>query len=213
MAHAAGTGIRQDDQFKVRRHEEYRWSAWRRSITAAQLLQRFVGKTPWAHLDIAGTGNGFTPNRDQQELGLRIWGALTQRARRRAVRKMTVRRRRGVASRMRTADISMTEMVFYHLAPVARARSPAVAGKVHGTRLARPGAGRLRRNGSTRSMLTYGHFERTASFRTAPGAKRRRASNRSFSRFTVTIQMLPRCASSSTERRCRPISPATSGSC
>jgi leucyl aminopeptidase len=24
------------------------------SITAAQLLQRFVGKTPWAHLDIAG---------------------------------------------------------------------------------------------------------------------------------------------------------------
>jgi leucyl aminopeptidase len=25
------------------------------SITAAQLLQRFVGKTPWAHLDIAGT--------------------------------------------------------------------------------------------------------------------------------------------------------------
>jgi leucyl aminopeptidase len=26
------------------------------AITAAQLLQRFVGKTPWAHLDIAGTG-------------------------------------------------------------------------------------------------------------------------------------------------------------
>jgi len=26
------------------------------SITAAQLLARFVGKTPWAHLDIAGTG-------------------------------------------------------------------------------------------------------------------------------------------------------------
>jgi leucyl aminopeptidase len=25
------------------------------AITAAQLLQRFVGKTPWAHLDIAGT--------------------------------------------------------------------------------------------------------------------------------------------------------------
>ena len=25
------------------------------SITAAQLLQRFVDKTPWAHLDIAGT--------------------------------------------------------------------------------------------------------------------------------------------------------------
>ncbi len=26
------------------------------SITAAQFLQRYVGKTPWAHLDIAGTG-------------------------------------------------------------------------------------------------------------------------------------------------------------
>ena len=26
------------------------------SITAAQFIGRFVGKTPWAHLDIAGTG-------------------------------------------------------------------------------------------------------------------------------------------------------------
>ena len=26
------------------------------SITAAQFLQRYIGKTPWAHLDIAGTG-------------------------------------------------------------------------------------------------------------------------------------------------------------
>ena len=26
------------------------------SITAAQFLKRFVGDTPWAHLDIAGTG-------------------------------------------------------------------------------------------------------------------------------------------------------------
>ena len=25
------------------------------SITAAQFLKRFVGETPWAHLDIAGT--------------------------------------------------------------------------------------------------------------------------------------------------------------
>ena len=31
------------------------------SITAAQFLQRFVGKTPWAHLDIAGTGFGSPP--------------------------------------------------------------------------------------------------------------------------------------------------------
>jgi leucyl aminopeptidase len=28
------------------------------AITAAQMLQRFVDKTPWAHLDIAGTGMG-----------------------------------------------------------------------------------------------------------------------------------------------------------
>lgn len=28
------------------------------SITAAQFLQRFVGETPWAHLDIAGTASG-----------------------------------------------------------------------------------------------------------------------------------------------------------
>src|SRR6202165_2117122 len=31
---------------------------WGGSITAAQFLQRFVDKTPWAHLDIAGTGMG-----------------------------------------------------------------------------------------------------------------------------------------------------------
>jgi leucyl aminopeptidase len=32
------------------------------AITAAQLLQRFVDKTPWAHLDIAGTGMGSPAN-------------------------------------------------------------------------------------------------------------------------------------------------------
>jgi leucyl aminopeptidase len=32
------------------------------AITAAQLLQRFVEKTPWAHLDIAGTGIGSPQN-------------------------------------------------------------------------------------------------------------------------------------------------------
>ena len=30
------------------------------SITAAAYLQKFVGKTPWAHLDIAGTAWEFT---------------------------------------------------------------------------------------------------------------------------------------------------------
>ena len=28
------------------------------SITAAQFLKRFVGETPWAHLDVAGTAMG-----------------------------------------------------------------------------------------------------------------------------------------------------------
>lgn len=31
---------------------------WGGSITAAQFLKRYVGKTPWAHLDIAGTAMG-----------------------------------------------------------------------------------------------------------------------------------------------------------
>jgi leucyl aminopeptidase len=40
------------------------------SITAAHFLQRFVGKTPWAHLDIAGTGMG-SPLSDTNQ----SWGA------------------------------------------------------------------------------------------------------------------------------------------
>ena len=40
------------------------------SITAAQFLRRFVGDTPWAHLDIAGTGMG-SPASDIN----RSWGS------------------------------------------------------------------------------------------------------------------------------------------
>jgi len=40
------------------------------AITAAQLLLRFVDKTPWAHLDIAGTGMG-SPQTDIN----RSWGS------------------------------------------------------------------------------------------------------------------------------------------
>jgi leucyl aminopeptidase len=43
---------------------------WGGAITAAQLLQRFVDKTPWAHLDIAGTGMG-SPQTDIN----RSWGS------------------------------------------------------------------------------------------------------------------------------------------
>ncbi|HEY4775449.1 MAG TPA: leucyl aminopeptidase [Xanthobacteraceae bacterium] len=43
------------------------------SITAAQLLQRFVGKTPWAHLDIAGTAMG-SPQSDINRSWASGWG-------------------------------------------------------------------------------------------------------------------------------------------
>jgi leucyl aminopeptidase len=43
------------------------------SITAAQLLQRFVGKTPWAHLDIAGTAMG-SPQSDVNRSWSSGWG-------------------------------------------------------------------------------------------------------------------------------------------
>ncbi len=39
------------------------------SITAAQFLARFVGKTPWAHLDIAGTGMGSPASDINQSWG------------------------------------------------------------------------------------------------------------------------------------------------
>jgi leucyl aminopeptidase len=39
------------------------------SITAAQFLQRFVDKTPWAHLDIAGTAMGVQPSEINQSWG------------------------------------------------------------------------------------------------------------------------------------------------
>jgi leucyl aminopeptidase len=43
------------------------------AITAAQLLARFVDKTPWAHLDIAGTGLG-SPQSDTNKSWASGWG-------------------------------------------------------------------------------------------------------------------------------------------
>jgi leucyl aminopeptidase len=43
------------------------------SITAAQFLQRFVDKTPWAHLDIAGTAMG-SPQTDVNKSWSSGWG-------------------------------------------------------------------------------------------------------------------------------------------
>ncbi|MEW5421818.1 leucyl aminopeptidase [Amorphus sp. 3PC139-8] len=39
------------------------------SITAAQFLKRFVGETPWVHLDIAGTGMGAPANEISRTFG------------------------------------------------------------------------------------------------------------------------------------------------
>ncbi|HYW60634.1 MAG TPA: leucyl aminopeptidase [Xanthobacteraceae bacterium] len=50
-------------------------SRWGGSITAAQLLQRFVGKTPWAHLDIAGTALG-SPQTETNRSWSAGWGVL-----------------------------------------------------------------------------------------------------------------------------------------
>ena len=43
------------------------------SITAAQFLQRFVNKTPWVHLDIAGTALG-SPQTDINKSWSSGWG-------------------------------------------------------------------------------------------------------------------------------------------
>jgi leucyl aminopeptidase len=39
------------------------------AVTAAQFLQRFVGDTPWAHLDIAGTAMGSPASEINQSWG------------------------------------------------------------------------------------------------------------------------------------------------
>ncbi|HEY1736743.1 MAG TPA: leucyl aminopeptidase, partial [Methylovirgula sp.] len=53
------------------------------SITAAQFLQRFVNGTPWAHLDIAGTGMN-SPSSDTNQswgsgYGVRLLDRLVQK--------------------------------------------------------------------------------------------------------------------------------------
>ncbi|MEE9314379.1 MAG: leucyl aminopeptidase [Rhizobiaceae bacterium] len=48
-----------DSKFADMRNSAGRYAG---SITAAQFLQRFVGDTPWAHLDVAGTAMGSPQN-------------------------------------------------------------------------------------------------------------------------------------------------------
>ena len=59
-----------DSKFADMKNTGGRWAG---SITAAQLLQRFVNKTPWAHLDIAGTAMG-SPQTDINKSWASGWG-------------------------------------------------------------------------------------------------------------------------------------------
>jgi leucyl aminopeptidase len=59
-----------DSKFADMKNTGGRWGG---SITAAQLLARFVGKTPWAHLDIAGTALG-SPQTDTNKSWSAGWG-------------------------------------------------------------------------------------------------------------------------------------------
>jgi leucyl aminopeptidase len=59
-----------DSKFADMKNTGGRWAG---SITAAQLLQRFVEKTPWAHLDIAGTALG-SPQTDINKSWSSGWG-------------------------------------------------------------------------------------------------------------------------------------------
>ena len=59
-----------DSKFADMKNTGGRWGG---AITAAQLLQRFVGKTPWAHLDIAGTGMD-SPQSDINKSWASGWG-------------------------------------------------------------------------------------------------------------------------------------------
>src|SRR5215468_10574026 len=59
-----------DSKFADMKNTGGRWGG---SITAAQLLQRFVDKTPWAHLDIAGTALG-SPQTDTNKSWSSGWG-------------------------------------------------------------------------------------------------------------------------------------------
>jgi leucyl aminopeptidase len=59
-----------DSKFADMKNTGGRWGG---AITAAQLLQRFVDKTPWAHLDVAGTAMG-SPASDINKSWASGWG-------------------------------------------------------------------------------------------------------------------------------------------
>ena len=62
------------------------------SITAAQFLKRFVGDTPWAHLDIAGAGDELAGERHQSLVGFGLGRAAAGSTRRGVLRELRIAR-------------------------------------------------------------------------------------------------------------------------
>ena len=116
------------------------------SITAAQFLQRFVNGTPWAHLDIAGTGMNSPAQRHQSELGLGLRRAAARPACRRSLRGLTAIRAPAM------------EIWFYHLQqqPLERAL-PALleASLAHGWRVVVQAASEERLDALDEALWTY----------------------------------------------------------
>ena len=131
------------------------------SITAAQFLQRFVDKTPWAHLDIAGTAHGLAADRHQQELGLGLGRAAARPAGGGSLREVT---------RERSDDRDPV------LPPATPAARTACCRRCWRNRSSAAGASWCRRrprSASRRSTRICGPIATTASCRTAPRARPR----------------------------------------
>ena len=81
------------------------------AITAAQLLARFVDKTPWAHLDIAGTGFASPQSEVNKSWGSGFGVRLLGPAGGGSLREVATDGQQSA----RDSRGSMTEILFYHL--------------------------------------------------------------------------------------------------
>ena len=169
LAHAARARIRQDDRFEIRRHEEHRRPLrrldHRRAVPAALRRQDAVGASRHRR-----HRHGLAADRHQQELGLGLGRAAARPAGGATITRGDGRRR----------GIAMTEILFYHLQRQPLERRAADAARED--RSSAAGASWCRPSSEERVEALDAHlwtFATTASCRTAPGAKRRRASSRS----------------------------------
>jgi leucyl aminopeptidase len=88
LAHAYGAGIRQDDRFQVRRHEECR-RPFRRRDHGGAVPQALCRRCAWAHLDVAGTAMS-SPSTDINQSWASGYGVrLLDRAGARQLRGLT----------------------------------------------------------------------------------------------------------------------------